>query len=384
MVVHQPRRPHPGVTPASSAPSHCPARPCSRLATVAILIVARSDPTVATGVTTRQRLEPKSASECRFSATRRRTGASTGRARAGRVRLGKAGTARVCAADGHRCSERQGNGSSRNPHRNVAFLPHDDARAHRQAGHGRAGFDSGRQARHGTGMRGRRAPLLGSLLGRYRAREAACMSPYGLDRPGPPPRPEPRSAPYGTPGHPRSRKRFPVRRPDSAIHAIRRPMGMSGKPLVRRPTGRTYHARTPPARSSPTGRSGPDSRRSERGRPGRYRRSSDRRQARSHPGHVVGAIFNIRTGKPHKHPASAGVTQVPHGVSLASAGSAPMPSRHPPRHPASPADAPDPASRRIRRSHGPSDRPVFRTRVVDGWRWMPSWRPIWRTLVRPH
>ena len=108
----------------------------------------------------------------------------------GSTREGRQGTERVCAADGHRCSERQGNGSSRNPHRNVAFLPHDDARAHRQAGHGRAGFDSGRQAGHGTGMRGRRAPLLGSLPGRYRAREAACMSPLraGPPRPTPTPR----------------------------------------------------------------------------------------------------------------------------------------------------------------------------------------------------
>ena len=73
--------------------------------------------------------------------------------------------------------------------------------------------------------------------GQIPRREAACTPPYGTDPPRPTARPEPRTPPYGTPGSPRSRKRFPVRRPDPAIPAIRRPMDTSAKPPARRPTG---------------------------------------------------------------------------------------------------------------------------------------------------
>ena len=110
----------------------------------------------------------------------------------------------------------------------------------------------------------------------------------------------------------------------------------AAKPHARRPTGRTRHARTtgtPGPRTAPYGtpgrprsrkrlRSGsrtpryagrwprpPSPRRSGRGRPGRYRRRSGRRhQARSHPAHVAGA-----TGIPRMKCRSADPLRGPSG-----------------------------------------------------------------------
>jgi len=55
---------------------------------------------------------------------------------------------------------------------------------------------------------------LGSLPARYRVRGAACTPPYGADRPGRTTRTGLRSTPHETPGRPRSRKRLrSLRRP---------------------------------------------------------------------------------------------------------------------------------------------------------------------------